>query len=502
MAQYTFGGANPAALVVPDLYITVQQPPSATLPGAPSNQIGFVGTATWGPVNSPVVFSDFAGAQAAFGPMQNRKYDLVTPVALAVLQGANNFVGVRVTDGTDIAASAIIQSTCLTLTAKYTGSRGNSLTAVIANGTSPNTFKITLSLPGLPPETFDNVAGAGNALWVAMAAAINSGQSSFRGASQLVTASAGAGVAAPTPATIAFTAGVDGAATITSTVLLGTDTTPRTGMYALRSTGLALMVLSDADASTSWATQLAFAKSELCEAIAVSPAGDTITNFAATNVIDDPWISIIFGDWVYFNDTVNNIPARLVSPQGVKAGMKAALGPHQSALNKAVGGISGTQKTQLNQAYSTAELISLAAARGDLITAPSPGGAYLACRFGRNTSSDPGRRQDTYTTMTNYLARSMGLSLGQFVGKLITPTQMREAASALGSFLENEKQAGRIQAYSVQINAANNPQGQTSIGVEKATVLVTYQSVNEVFLVDFTGGQTVVIPQALLPQAA
>jgi hypothetical protein len=46
--------------------------------------------------------------------MQNRKYDLLTQVALAVLQGANAFVGVRVTDGTDVAASAAIQTNCIT----------------------------------------------------------------------------------------------------------------------------------------------------------------------------------------------------------------------------------------------------------------------------------------------------------------------------------------------------------------------------------------------------
>lgn len=505
MPQVAFSGVNPAAFGVPDVYMNIQPPPAAPLPGAPATLVGIVGTATWGPVNSPVVFGDFAGATAAFGPMQPRKYDLLTPVALAALQGANNFVGVRVSDGTDVAASAIIQTSCLTLTAKYTGTRGNSLTAVIATGTAPGTFKITLSLPGLPPETFDNIAGAANALWVAMAAAINNGQSTTRGPSNLVTASAGAGTTAPALATITFTSGTDGASSVTATTLIGSDSIPRSGMYALRSTGLALMVLADADASSSWPTQLAFAKSELCEAIAVSPAGDTIANFTTTNTIDDPWISIIFGDWVYFLDAVNNLQ-RLVSPQGVKAGLKAALGPAQSVLNKPVQGIIGTQKSVLNQVYSTAELISLGAARGDLITAPNPGGNYFGFRFGRNASSDPGKHQDTYTTMTNYLARSMAAApgTGQFVGRNITPNEMREAQSAIGSFLQGEKDAtpARIQAYSVQVNAANNPSSQTSLGIEKATVMAQYLSVVEYFAVDFTGGQTVVIPQSTLPLAA
>jgi hypothetical protein len=501
--QVAFNGVNPAAYGVPDVYMNIQPPPAAPLPGAVANLIGIVGSATWGPVNSPVTFGDFAGATAAFGPMQARKYDMLTAVALAVLQGANNFVAVRATDGTDTAATAIIQTNCLTLTAKYTGTRGNSISAVIASGTAPSTYKITLSLPGLPPETFDNIAGSGNALWVAMAAAINNGQSTTRGPSNLVTASAGAGTTVPTLGTTTLASGTDGASSITATTLIGSDSVPRSGMYALRNTGLALMVLADADASSSWATQLAFAKSELCEAIAVSPAGDTISNFTTTNTIDDPWISIIFGDWCYFLDAVNNLQ-RLVSPQGVKAGMKAVVGPHQTALNKAVQGVIGTQKSVLNQTYSTAELISLGAARGDLLMSPSPGGNYFSFRFGRNASSDPGKHQDPYTTMTNYLARSMSAApgTGQFVGRLITPNEMREAASAIGSFLENEKQAGRISAYSVQVDARNNPSQQTQLGIQKATVVVTYQSVVEYFQIDFSGGQTVVVPQSTLPLAA
>jgi hypothetical protein len=503
MTQFTHGGANPAAQGVPDLFVQVNPPPASVLPGAPSNQIGIVGTATWGPVNAPVVFSDLAGAANAFGYAQARKYDLLTQVMTCAFQGANAFVGVRTTDGTDVAASVIIQSTCITLTAKYTGSRGNGLTATIAPGTASGSFKITISMPGMQPETYDNLTGTGNALWLAMAAAINNGQNAYRGASQLVTASAGVGTTAPTLATSTFASGTDGVGTITSTVLIGADTTPRTGMYALRNTGIALLILADADTSTAWPTQLAFAKSELCEAIACSPAGDTIANFGTTinsAGVDDRWIKVLLGDWPYIVDGVNSV-TRMVSPQGFAAGAKAVAGPHRSILNRPMYGISGTQKTLANATYSNAELQLLASFRGDVICAPSVGGAYFSSRFGRNASSDPGTHQDAWTTMTNYLARSMGLGLGQFVGRLITPDEMREAAATIGGFLENEKQSGRIQAYTVQINAANNPQSQTAIGVQKATVTVTYFGVLEYFIVDLTAGATVV-PVSTLPLAA
>lgn len=505
MTQYTQGGSNPAAQAVPDLLVNVQPPPAAALPGAPSNLIGIVGSASWGPVNSPAVFSDPAGAVATFGTMNNRKHDLVTAATAAMLQGANAFVGVRQTDGTDVAASVVVQSTCITLTAKYTGSRGNGLQATIAAGTAASSWKVTLSMPGLPPETFDNLTGSGNALWLAMAAAINSGQSAARPKSQLVTATAGVGTTTPTAATLSFTGGTDGATVgssqVNSTKLVGTDGTTRTGMYALRGTGHAIMVLADADDSTTWAAQLAFAKSELSYAVACSPSGDTISTFGTTMTsaaIDDPWITVILGDWVTIWDGQNNI-ARVISPQAFKAGEKAAVGPHNSTLNSPLSGIIATQKSAANQNYSTADLQLIAGSRGDVITMGSVGGAYPSFRLGRNASSDPGRNTDNYTTMTNYLARSMGLGLGQFVGRLITPEEMREASNTIGAFLENEKQSGRIAAYSVQIDGNNNPSSQIALGVQKATVLVQYLSVLQYFVVDLTGGATV---NPVLPVAA
>ncbi|MFX6834697.1 hypothetical protein ABTH32_20095, partial [Acinetobacter baumannii] len=86
------------------------------------NILGVVGTASWGPVNAATTIGDMAGYARQFGAIQARKYDMGTIVATAVLQGANNFRCVRVTDGTDAAASAVVQTNCITFTSKYTGS--------------------------------------------------------------------------------------------------------------------------------------------------------------------------------------------------------------------------------------------------------------------------------------------------------------------------------------------------------------------------------------------
>src|SRR4051812_30767844 len=106
------GSINTTALIVPDLIIQIVPPSWTLLNGVPTNILGIVGTANWGPVNSPVIASGVADPARQFGPMQARKFDLGTAVAAAALQGAANFRLVRVTDGTDVAASTTI--TCST----------------------------------------------------------------------------------------------------------------------------------------------------------------------------------------------------------------------------------------------------------------------------------------------------------------------------------------------------------------------------------------------------
>ena len=107
MPIFQAGSLNTTALIVPDLYVQILPPNVLLINGVPTNVIGCVGTASWGPVNTPVDVGGGNMAQFAsfFGPLVNRKYDLGTFVALAVLQGAQAFVCVRVTDGTDTPAT-------------------------------------------------------------------------------------------------------------------------------------------------------------------------------------------------------------------------------------------------------------------------------------------------------------------------------------------------------------------------------------------------------------
>jgi phage tail sheath protein FI len=508
------GAINTTALIVPDLYVQVVPPQVALLNGVPTNVLGLVGTASWGPLDSPVVCGSMADYAAQFGPVVARGYDLGTALAAAVLQGANNFRCVRVSDGSETTASAVISSdsdypgtVAITFSSRYPGALANSDTVTLATGSKAGTWRAIVARPGLVPEVFDNISGVNALFWVNLADAINNGTGPLRGPSQLIVADAGGAPDAVVAATYTLAGGTDGVASITGGTLLGQDVMPRKGMYALRNTGASVAVLVDCADTTTFAEQLAYGLSEGSYMIGVTASGDSIGDGSSTGAvytknrlgIDSYAFKYLFGDWVYFNDTVNGL-VRLVSPQGFVAGRLVALSPEQSALNKPLYGIVGTQKSRLNQVYSAAELQLLIGAGIDLITNPVPGGNYFGLRAGHNSSSNPLTHGDNYTRLTNYVASTLNAGMGQFIGQLQTTTERSIAKAMLEHFLQNMLDAGMIgdvnggPAYSVVLDASNNPGHRVALGYQQADVRIRYLSVVEKFLVNVEGSTATVIP--------
>ena len=502
------GAINTTALIVPDVYVQIVPPQVSLLNGVATNILGIVGTATWGPVNAPVTVSGMPDFALKFGAIQARKYDLGTAVAASVLQGANNMRCVRVTDGTDVAASVALLDTATptpatgaTITAKYTGSLGDQITATLSAGSQASTSKLTVAMPGQVPEVFDNIGGTGATLWANLVTAITNGNGPLRGPSKLITAVVGVSTAAPALAAYTLAGGTDGAATITGTTLVGVDVTPRTGMYALRNTKTSIAFLADCDTSTTWSTQEAYGLSEGTYMIGVGPSGDNIANAVTvkgTAGIDSYAFKLLFGDWIYFNDTVNK-QVRLISPQGFVAGLLANLSPEQSSLNKPLYGIVATQRTMQQLTYSSADLQQLVSAGIDVIANPSPGGSYYAARFGHNSSSNPVTNGDNYTRMTNYIAYTLEAGMGLFVGQLQSATKQRQAKSTISTFLDNLNKQDMIGTsdgslpYSVTLDSSNNPASRVALGYMQADVKVIYLSVIEKFLINVEGGQSVQI---------
>lgn len=161
------GQLNLAALVVPGVYVVVI-PPQLLINGIPTNVVGYVGSASWGPDNQPTPVSSYQSYAGQFGNMLPRTYDMGTHVWVGYQFPSSQIVAqcVRVTDGTDTAATIAIQTNCATATSKWTGSGGNNQTVqVFANGTQSGSVKAVLTTPNASlVEVFDNILQGVHAL--------------------------------------------------------------------------------------------------------------------------------------------------------------------------------------------------------------------------------------------------------------------------------------------------------------------------------------------------
>ncbi|MDT7953342.1 MAG: phage tail protein [Acetobacteraceae bacterium] len=513
------GTLNTTALVVPDLYVQIVPPQNLVVNGVPTNIVGMVGSSSWGPANRPVIVSSMSDYARAFGPIQARRFDMGTHVATAVQQGAQNFRCVRVTDGTDTAATyAFFYGSSgypALLTACYTGTLGNQVGVQLTPGSAAGTWRLTLGLPGQVAENFDNIAApTPGAFWQNLVNAVNLGQGPLRGPSALCVATLGAAVGT-NPAVLmgqSLLNGTDGASGVSTAHVIGADGAPRRGMYALRGQGCSIMVLADTDEAATWTVQAGFAQQEGLYVILTGPSGDTINTAIAAKQgagLDSYSAKLMFGDWVWWSDPVAGT-IRLVSPQGFVAGRLSNLSPEQSSLNKPLYGVVGTQRagspgSGSSNSYSTAELTALLGVGIDVICNPQPAGSFWGVRGGHNSSSNAATNGDNYTRLTNFIAETLSAGMGQYVGQVINASLFRRIRSTQLSFLQNMLGQGVLgsangaQPFNVICDLTNNPPSRTSLGYVQSDAQIQYQAINERFIVNLEGGQTVQVTRQTLP---
>jgi hypothetical protein len=509
MPIYPAGDLNTSALSAPDLYVQVVPPRTRYINGVATDGLGLVGVASWGPVNSAFRISSDTDMAFFLGAPTNRKYDLSTAVAISLQLGASNLNCVRVTNGRDTSASGKLcdntVKSSLQLTALYSGTRGNHISVGVSSGTAVNSKKLTVSLAGVSAEVFDNLRGEGEALWKAMADAVNQGQLNIRGPSQLVRAKViESDATSPSPVTeVTLSGGTDGATGIKDSAILGNDgiDKPREGMYALRGTNSQVINLIDVTEKDCWPAMAAFGSSEGAYIIAqggMSTDCKALSEALNSSGVDDWHFKLIVGDWPSWKDTANGIN-RLIAPATFEAANIAARSPHISTLNKRIPGIIATERQLMGRPYSVPEIGAINSARLDVITNPCPGGHYFGMRSGRNTSSNPTQNDDTYTRMTNFLSLTIAASFGGVVGDNQTVDLRRETKSTLESFLSNLETLKMIgdpnggPAFAVRLDATNNPDSRVALGYVTADVQVKYLNVVRYFLVNLEGGGSVSI---------
>lgn len=536
-------------LTAPGAYIQVVAP-NAYIPGAATNIMGIVGTASWGPKGTPVAIGAPQALTQAFGPIigspaptgskaaSANYYDLVSAATAALKQsrssGGLTLKCVRVSDGSDSAATLALKDTTTptavtggTLTGLYTGSLGNGIQCVIAassktDGSSNVYFNVTLIPPagsGLNQEFYPNIKGttsasANSPFWTNLQSALASGIPGVCGPSQLATLASPSSTA-ENPAALAATAmagGVDGvttAATILTNAVGSQTAVPQTGIFALSGAGCAVAVIAGyganaSDLSSYNATVQTFCDQNGCLFFFDFPLG-TSTATAVTDVTTpasggtSDYNMVPVKDWAYWNDGVSGLRFSPMAP--FAAARTATLPPWQSPLNYSISGVLGTYRSvgSGTAPYAGPEVGQCNTNGISLVASPSPGGNYLGFNAAVNASYqvNPTTAPIEYGTMTNFLARSLAGVMGSVAGQnqtnLPTDPLRKKVRDMSNAFFEGIVQQGGLAtgSYSTQCDTSNNPPSQVAAHIMQAIWSVQFLASVWYFVGTLIGGTTV-----------
>lgn len=524
--QVLTGSPSATSFGIDDVYIAIQTPP-LVLPGGGATFLGAVtGGAGWGPKNSQVICNTPADLLTNFGTPINSGFDIVQEGALFLKQlPRGGLVCTRVAHTGDASATGTIvdssAATGLNITGLYTGSFGNQIQVGVFQGSKwqagTPVYKIVVQTP-FAIEIFDNLASGltANAVWLALASAINNGTSQ-RGPSAYITAAATASVATvQTNGTagqlITLSGGLDGATGITTSDLIGVDgpVGTRTGMYAnVRGSSADVFWLAGCSDSTTWSTMATLAQSENCMGVGAFPkATSTASAITAklTAGIDTPYFTL-YKDWVTYFDSTSTIQNNVtVPPSAVVAGVCCRMNSHESPGNQQVNAILGTERTLSTNPlpYGASELAQLRSAGIGVVANPIPSARAFGLRHGRNSSSNFATAQISYTRKLNDIVRALGSNT--VLGQLVDRPQSTRSGDALrdqirtmlqGYFGPQKNPAAgatpSIDDYQVICDLTNNSPANIAAGIVAATIAVKFLAIAEVVLINITAGQTVSI---------
>jgi len=95
--------------------------------------------------------------------------------------------------------------------------------------------------------------------------------------------------------------------------------------------------------------------------------------------------------------------------------------------------------------------------------------------------------------------------MGQYVGQVITSDLFLRIRATQLAFLQNMLGQGLLGStdgslpFSVICDTSNNPFTRTDLGYVQSDAQVQYQAINEKFIVNIEGGQTVQVSRQTLP---
>jgi len=530
---------------VPFLYdgvVTNVIAPQPTVPvGNPNLPSVLIGTGSWGQPNVGIPFTATSDLYDGVGAIQQVASDLATHctqyiLACAAMGTQGNGYAIRVTDGTDFVATVTVTDTTtptpglvLVLTARCTGTRGNSGTATVTKNAQWTTAKpiydITLTISGASPEVFQGViANTGTAytaaIFVANAvSAINYGLNLSRGPSKYWVASAPPTQSAVVPLlSTAFPSsgtGTNGSASLTSANYVGIPGLSATGMYAAGNLNCGQFVLCGCVDQTIAATMASFATTNNCIAVGPSFPENTSTATAITSKQTNNFnaiSSVAILDFVqWYDPTLGQL--RSLSPESNVLGVIGSTSPEQNPGNNPQIGLphlvstdrtatgtynprSGTEASQATQAGIT------------WLGPMNRNKSFIGLANGQNASGLAGQDGINYPRLTNYLKTALPLIVGAYVDALQgtsnnDPTR-RGVRNALNNFFGALKANGQIDTFNVVCDTSNNTQVTIAAGQLNVSISVEYLGAARFITLNLQGGVNVSITSniAAIPQAA
>jgi hypothetical protein len=509
------------------VYENIEAPDQYVVDTIDTTLSAIVGGAEGGEVGVPTGFSDMPSLKDSFGFNVTGPYSLANCAYNFLSTGANNCLGVRVSDNTDTSAVYVVtdgQGTpapMLTLTGLETGNRLSigsvSINFGYANSTNAPTARLTIRPQYGNPEIWDGIVGYVTAdgantfdmptLMENLALAVSQGTTS-RGPSQYFIASAGSSTAMQfAEGTFAVqTAGTNGDSGLNSNSLVGQNGDDRTGMWALTGSGAWQYVLAgNTDPSTATEQAIFEAQEGCVSVVLLGNPGLTKTSAISTKLANN--VSAISQlaaiEWVTVKDPVSGIPT-LVPPLGHMLGVISITPTEQSIGQNPPNGFVSIMATEhsVAQPWSKSDQDALTAA-GIIYISKQTGGNLARLPHGENASCIPGQDQLSYTRLTNELALFTGTLLRPFVDKLqsTSPTDPLRAhiVGVLDSGFTDLQSRGRIDSYRVLSDLTNNTPASIAAGYLYIKIWVRYLSSARYIMATLQGGTTVDVTTATAP---
>lgn len=516
--------------LVDGAYVSLVPAQPVTPVGPATGLIANVGTGNWGKTQFPLPYSDSQSLIQQFGNDTVSAHSLVRE-SLNEMPECQQFLGVRVTNGTDIAAQILlldaVGGTVEDLIAVFTGSYPNGVAGLLLTLTSGDTsgvtgvpiYSATVFFPNQNAQTFTNIVAGTTGAYVASVfhanfkAAINGTVPNKAGSSFFTDVNGASSLPPRVGVVFLATGGTDGSAGITTGQMIGADSATGgmgTGIYSLRTMVQAAQVVVSALTDPTVGQALnTFAVQENCIVWMAFPSNTPTyqeqNTIQANNLVADSLF--LASDWDYIYDNIQQQTV-LTSPIGKLAGLIAAQPTWQypgnqaaeigvtatDRINNGTNTINSSEQAQREQAGILYLGYMPQAPRG-----PALGLPHAMTSTGRLISD---------IRMTKSIAYSLLQLLGKYVGGMMNPYNansltIKAVNDAIDGYFQNllAGQTPQIAAYQNITNSSNNTFTTITQGFIISAIAVTTLSAARFILAFVQVGNTVQVVIQTAPGA-